>query len=813
MRPLRLDLAGFTVFREETTVDFTGADFFALVGPTGSGKSTVLDAICFALYGTVPRWDNVRSVVNALAPSCPEARVRLIFESSGHRYAASRVVRRVGRGGDRVQQAHAGLERLPDGFDLTELDTGITELGEVLAGTPGEMDAAVTAAIGLPYEQFVTCVVLPQGQFAQFLHAKGAQRQQILVNLLGLHVYERVRERAVAQQREAEQRVATIGELVGDLSDVDDATLDAATRRVSVLRRLAGEVDAVLPELEAARTRVAEARQALQRWDGEITQLTAVRPPADAASLASAAERARQRATEASDAVVEAEDAENALRHRLDELPDAATLRRALDNHTARDRFTGEAARFAETIEVAETELRAAHETVDAAEETLTSAEAELADAQTAHLAAGVRTHLVSGEPCPVCRQPVASIPDEPAPVALAEAKAGVATARQHRTKADSDARDLERSLAQARAHHERLRSQLADLDATLAGSADPEALSDQLAAVESLTQQVMTAGAAVRTARQRQRQARAAEEQTQSAVREAWRTFDRARDGLAPLGPPPTDRDDLAAAWRRLSGWTATEAKRRTGERATRADAVTAAESAVRQLHDRLDRMFSVAELTPPGQQAGHARAAAVATERAEGELRRLTERREQAATLRDQQAAQERQAQVARALANHLKATNFERWLLEEALDLLVDGASETLRELSGGQYDLVHEKGEFAVVDHHDADLRRAVRTLSGGETFQASLALALALSEQLTGMSTSATSLESIVLDEGFGTLDAGTLDVVAATLERLAARGDRMVGVVTHVPALAERIPVRYEVSKDARTARVERVSG
>ena len=112
---------------------------------------------------------------------------------------------------------------------------------------------------------------------------------------------------------------------------------------------------------------------------------------------------------------------------------------------------------------------------------------------------------------------------------------------------------------------------------------------------------------------------------------------------------------------------------------------------------------------------------------------------------------------------------------------------------------------------MVDHHDAGLRRGVRTLSGGETFQASLALALALSEQLAGMSTTAASLESIVLDEGFGTLDAATLDTVAATLENLAARGDRMVGVVTHVPALAERIPVRFEVRKDARTAHVERV--
>jgi len=63
----------------------------------------------------------------------------------------------------------------------------------------------------------------------------------------------------------------------------------------------------------------------------------------------------------------------------------------------------------------------------------------------------------------------------------------------------------------------------------------------------------------------------------------------------------------------------------------------------------------------------------------------------------------------------------------------------------------------------------------------------------------------------MLDEGFGTLDAATLEVVAATLENLAARGDRMVGVVTHVTTLAERVPVRFEVSKDARSARVQRV--
>ncbi|MGE5828112.1 MAG: AAA family ATPase, partial [Micromonosporaceae bacterium] len=93
MRPLRLDLAGFTVFRDQTTVDLTDADYFVLIGPTGAGKSSVLDAICFALYGTAPRWGDRRRIEHALAPSAAEARVRLVFEAAGARFVATRVVR------------------------------------------------------------------------------------------------------------------------------------------------------------------------------------------------------------------------------------------------------------------------------------------------------------------------------------------------------------------------------------------------------------------------------------------------------------------------------------------------------------------------------------------------------------------------------------------------------------------------------------------------------------------------------------------------------------------------------------------------
>ena len=142
----------------------------------------------------------------------------------------------------------------------------------------------------------------------------------------------------------------------------------------------------------------------------------------------------------------------------------------------------------------------------------------------------------------------------------------------------------------------------------------------------------------------------------------------------------------------------------------------------------------------------------------------------------------------------------------MLAEALDVLVGAASTTLFALSQGRFSLASDADEeFVVVDHANADETRSVRTLSGGETFQASLALALALSDQLASLSSSGGSkLEAILLDEGFGSLDADTLDAVATTIEALGTEG-RMVGLVTHVPALAERVPVRFRVASGAVT--------
>src|SRR6478609_7320320 len=112
MRPVLLDMDGFASFRDRATVDFTDADYFALVGPTGSGKSTVIDAMTFALYGSVPRWDNQRTVSLALAPTAGRGTVRFVFDVAGQRFVVARELRRSAAGAVSVRTAR--LERLAD---------------------------------------------------------------------------------------------------------------------------------------------------------------------------------------------------------------------------------------------------------------------------------------------------------------------------------------------------------------------------------------------------------------------------------------------------------------------------------------------------------------------------------------------------------------------------------------------------------------------------------------------------------------------------------------------------------------------------
>ena len=206
-------------------------------------------------------------------------------------------------------------------------------------------------------------------------------------------------------------------------------------------------------------------------------------------------------------------------------------------------------------------------------------------------------------------------------------------------------------------------------------------------------------------------------------------------------------------------------------------------------------------------GQTAQQLGATGERLERAERELA-------QAVALRAEIASCDETARVAGALERELHADRFIAFVQREALGALAADASTRLLQLTGDRYRLVTEDDQFWVVDRLNGDQRRSVRTLSGGETFLASLALALALAERLPEIAGigGAVTLESLFLDEGFGSLDADALDVAIQAIEALAggplASRKGMVGIISHVPEVADRLPDRIEVAKTDRTSLV-----
>ena len=202
----------------------------------------------------------------------------------------------------------------------------------------------------------------------------------------------------------------------------------------------------------------------------------------------------------------------------------------------------------------------------------------------------------------------------------------------------------------------------------------------------------------------------------------------------------------------------------------------------------------------------------AATATATLEQRVADLADRVERRARLAEDAAAFASRSRLFKALAQELRADRLIAFLQAEALQLLAAAGSDRLSDLTAGRYRLRYRGDEFFVVDLWNGEEERSVRTLSGGETFLASLALALALAEQVRSLSvTDRAGLDSLFLDEGFGTLDPDSLRTVIDAIEQLAGDG-RLVGVITHVGDLAQQFP-RIEVSKSPRGSRLEFVAG
>ena len=237
MRLHRLELEGFGPFRERQVVDFDAfADdgIFLITGRTGAGKSSVLDGVCFALYGGVPRYDGVEKRLRSdhCAPDEPTS-VSVEFSASGRRWRVTRSPEY-----ERPKQRGAGMTTEPHRAQLEELCDG-----EWIGRSARPVDVArdLDEILGLNQQQFLQVILLAQNRFAEFLHAKNDERQRLLRRLFGTRTYEDYQSALDQRRKDAEADLAAAGSGVALLLDEAERLMaEHRARRRCAARRLAG---------------------------------------------------------------------------------------------------------------------------------------------------------------------------------------------------------------------------------------------------------------------------------------------------------------------------------------------------------------------------------------------------------------------------------------------------------------------------------------------------------------------------------------------------------------------------------------------
>ena len=291
----------------------------------------------------------------------------------------------------------------------------------------------------------------------------------------------------------------------------------------------------------------------------------------------------------------------------------------------------------------------------------------------------------------------------------------------------------------------------------------------------------------------------------------QAQQDLSASRDTVVQYGAPIFDSDDLLKQWEEFLTWIRTQLNKVKEQISRKTIEKNGTESDLKTVQKKIYercREVDIVEVGDEGIQGVlYAELGRLETEekRIEADLQDKDEKQDERKSLNEKK-------EIAADLVTHMRKENFERWYLKEVFVGLVTVASEKLLELSGGQYTLklAEDAGTFLIVDHYNASEERSVDSLSGGETFLASLSLATALADEVTRLSAKNSHRpESLFLDEGFGALDQDTLEIVASTIQQLGS-DDRVIGIVTHVPGLAERMPVRYHISKEKGISQVTR---
>lgn len=903
MRPIRIEMSAFGPYAGKQIVEMDRlgtSGIYLITGDTGAGKTTIFDAIVFALYGTASSdrrsGDMLRS--RYAEPDTP-TEVKLVFAYRNKEYEIRRnpTYQRPKLRGEGMTQENASAElRLPG--------------GEILTRT-GEVDEKIREILGMTRDQFMQIAMIAQGDFLKLLLAKTEERRKIFSSIFRTGRYARLEDRLKQEARQARKTYDDLVREIGfeqerarlpegtDRSGLRDeeylqaieAFRDEAGRRLEDGEKkqelLSGELDTLAARilaaeeqekrkkaLEETRKQRTDLQAAAEQREKELEAARSREPEAKEkeARLHVEQDRLQQydRLEELKQQKTEAEkkrDSDEAKRKKLEE--DRKALgqqildcrqkikeREALAGKAAaltaeKERLQSQGTEYKELKTLLEAYVEASEKWSRAAAtyqaaggkeqefgETYRRQHRAFLDDQAGILAA----ELAENRPCPVCgslHHPAPAVKTDDAPT-----REAVEQSQKRWEESKNAMEEAGRTAAALRGTRDSSLRHMEEKAKGLNMPTEPAALKETLLEEQKRYRpkwkEVTEALAASKAAVEEKKQLEEAVERLQKKQEEDDETFRnlevesaRLQEQIDNLSANYSElKENLPYADREAAGKAVELLDREIKEIRGAIQAAEEKEKAVtrriQEAEGRMDELqkqirdgesaesMTFAELQENQEQKKEEQRRLQAEEKADNliwetnfaaarNIRKLNGEREQAER---KYSLLQNLADTANGNLSGKQRIQLETYVQQQLFDRILVRANTRFRVMSGGQYDLVRRKEyqknqqsglDLDVVDHYNGTTR-SVSTLSGGESFMASLSLALGLSDEIQE-SVGGVQLDALFVDEGFGSLDEETLDQAMKAIQALAEDGGRIVGIISHVTELQNRIDRQLLVRK------------
>lgn len=754
MRPVRLTLSAFGPYAGKTEIDFDklgDRGLYLITGDTGAGKTTIFDAITFALYGEASGGFRESSMLRSkYADAAAPTYVELEFVYGGKKYIVRRnpeYLRPKDRGTGMTSQKADAVLTYADGHVVTKVK---------------DVTNAVIEIIGLDRAQFTQIAMIAQGDFQRLLMARTEERGRIFREIFHTKAYqilqERLKSEAAAMRLAYEDLQKSICQYISGMLSEQGHPFGVLQEKV----RVNGALGNLEEMLYAAEEMIAGDEEALEKAGGQIAKLDiALEEVQQRLGKVQAVRKVSKDMEKAQEAVVQQEERLPVLQAAYEREASDTEVRERLAVEIEQDKKALESFKDAREkcrelqnqLAGVQSDYRRVSQEISVRRQRYQQMEKNYLDAQAGILAAG----LTEGEACPVCGST-----HHPAPAAVAEGAPSETVLKREKQELQRAEEKMVEFSNRASVIKTKAESALEELRRYQGMEISEEKLAEKRARKQRMEREF-------ERARNEYESCRRILEQNRLLIH----TLKKQRAALEEDVPEAGDETGYLDHLQEKLQIERQELLEEKGGRQKKRDALNHRVQTNRKALDAIGK------------------------------------KREQMEKTEKNYRWMKALADTANANIKGKDRVTLETYIQMTYFDRILSRANVRLMVMTGGQYELKRKEEadnrtsqsglDLDVVDHYNGTTR-SVKTLSGGESFKASLSLALGLSDEIQCQA-GGIRLDTMFVDEGFGSLDEESLNQAMRALQGL-AQSSRLVGIISHVGELKEKIEKQIVVKKE-----------